>query len=135
MNTLIRNAMRTPDGTALESRSRHDYRTHVDAVNGVEYMVDGGLDYVRRTYIDENRPAQDLCVYLEDGHDKVREALTWGTYGKNSDQPLRQVKLSEMSNAHIQACLDNVPRMYPQFRTAMETELAYRAENNILIED
>jgi hypothetical protein len=133
MNTLIRNAMRTPDGTIIESRHRHDYVTHRDA-NGVEYMVDGGLDYVRRS-MHVGHPAEDLTVYLEDGHDKVREALTWGTYGKNGDQPLRQVKLSEMSNAHIQACLDNVPRMYPQFRTAMETELAYRAENNILIED
>ena len=135
METLIRNAIMTPDGTVLESRHRHDYVTHVDAVNGQEYMVDGGLDYVRRTFIDENRPAQDLCVYLEDGHEKVREALTWGTYGKNGDQPLRQVKLSEMSNAHIQACLDTVPRMYPQYRTAMETELEYRAEHYIVVED
>jgi hypothetical protein len=133
MSTLIKNAMRTPDGTVIESRHRHDYVTHRDA-NGVQYMVDGGLDYIRRS-MNVGHPAEDLTVYLEDGHEKVREALTWGTYGKNGDQPLRQVKLSEMSNAHIQACLDNVPRMYPQIRTAMQTELEYRAENDILIED
>jgi len=131
--TLIRNAIRTPDGTVLESRTRHDYREHTDA-NSVTYMVDGGLDYIRRS-MNVGHPPEDLTVYLEDGHEKVREALTWGTYGKNGDQPLRQVKLSEMSNAHIQACLDTQPRMYAQIRTAMEAELQYRKETNIVIED
>lgn len=129
--TLVKNAIRTPDGTVLESRSRHDYRTHTDA-NGKTYMVDGGLDYVRCS---AHKDQEWVGCYLEDGHEKVREALTWGTFGKNGDQPLRQVKLSEMSNAHIQACLDTQPRMYPQYRTAMENELEYRKENNILIED
>jgi hypothetical protein len=133
MNTIIRNAMRTPDGTVLESLHRHDYREHTDA-NGVTYMVDGGLDYIRRS-MNVGHPPEDLTVYLEDGHEKVREALTWGTYGKNGDQPYRKVKLSEMSNAHIQACLDTQSRMYPQYRTAMENELEYRKENSILIED
>ncbi len=43
---LIYNALRTPDGTVLTSRHRHDYVTHIDK-NGKEYMIDGGLDYVR----------------------------------------------------------------------------------------
>jgi len=124
MGIIIRNAIRTPDGTILESRSRHDYRTHLDK-NGVEYMVDGGLDYIRRS-MNVGHPAQDLTVYLEDGHTRVREALTWGTYGPNGDQPLRWVRLMDMTSDHIQACLDNVTRMYPQIRTAMENELSYR---------
>ena len=33
---LIANALRTPDGTVLESKSRHDYREYVDA-NGKTY--------------------------------------------------------------------------------------------------
>lgn len=133
MNTIIRNAMRTPDGTVIESKNRHDYCTHIDA-NGIEYMVDGGLDYIRRSMHADHSP-EDLTVYLEDGHDKVREALTWGTYGKNGDEPYRSVKLSDMSSAHIQACLDTQTRMYPQIRVAMENELAYRLESNVLIED
>ena len=129
--TLIRNAIRTPDGTVLESRTRHDYREYVDA-NGKTYMIDGGLDYCRTTV---HKDQQWAGCYLEDGHDAVREALTWGTFGKNGDQPLRHVTLSEMSDAHIQACLDTQPRMYAQIRTAMEAELQYREENNIVIED
>lgn len=128
---LIRNAIRTPDGTVLESRTRHDYREHVDA-NGKTYMIDGGLDYVRCSAHDDQ---VFVGVHLEDGHEAVREALTWGTFGKNGDQPLRHVTLSEMSDAHIQACLDTQTRMYPQIRTAMENELQYRKENNIVIVD
>ena len=44
--SILSNRMRTPDGTILESKHRHDYVTHLDA-NGREYMLDGGLDYVR----------------------------------------------------------------------------------------
>ncbi len=40
---LIRSCLETPDGTILQSRSRHDYRQHLDA-NGKTYMLDGGLD-------------------------------------------------------------------------------------------
>ncbi len=128
---IIYNALKTPDGTIIESRHRHDYVTHTDK-NGKEYMIDGGLDYVRSS---AHADQEYLTVSMDDGHDKVREALTWGTFGKNGDEPYRKVKLREMSNAHIQACLDTQPRMYQQFRTAMENELAYRKEQNIIIED
>ena len=38
---ILSNKMRTPDGTILESKHRHDYVTHTDA-NGKEYMLDSG---------------------------------------------------------------------------------------------
>ena len=120
--TLIKNAIRTPDGTVLESRHRHDYREYVDA-NGKTYMIDGGLDY-SRTSMHEDQEWVGCC--LEDGHEKVREVLTWGTFGPNGDQPLRFVKLCDMTTEHIQACLDKVRTMYPQIREAMKAELEYR---------
>ena len=124
MSNIVRNALQTPDGTVIESRHRHDYVTHVDA-NGHEYMVDGGLDYIRRS---SNGDEIDLTVTLDDPHEVVREALTWGTYGPNGDQPLSYIKLCDMETDHIRACLKNTPNMYPQFRIAMENELKHRGQ-------
>lgn len=121
---LIRNALQTPDGTVLVSRYRHDYCTHKDA-NGKTYMVDGGLDYVRRS---ANGDEIDMCVTIDAPHEIVREAMVWGTYGIDGQGPLRYVTLSEMSTDHIQAVLDGPHRIFPQYRTAMENELGYRNE-------
>lgn len=124
MERLIYNAIRTPDGTVLESRHRHDYREYTDK-NGLEYMVDGGLEYARRI-IQDSAPYEELSVSLEDGHEAVRGAAKWGTYGLNGDQPLSCVILKDMSTEHIQACLDNVPRMHLHYKIAFENELEFR---------
>lgn len=123
---MVYNAIKTPDGTILESRHRHDYVTHFDKVSREEYMLDGGIDYCR-TNINKVQ-AESLQVCLEDGIEKVREVLKWGTYGKEGKDPLRIVKLSEMTTDHIEACLENVPRMHPHYREAMEMELEYRKQ-------
>ena len=65
MISLIRNAIKTPDGTILESTHRHDYKEHTDA-NGKTYMVDGGLEYVRcSAHGDEVH----LSLYDDEPHD------------------------------------------------------------------
>jgi len=125
MNTLVYNAIRTPDGTVIESTHRHDYKTYLDK-NGKEYMVDGGRDYIRRN-VHAEAPYEELSVYSTDGHDKVREVVKWGTYGINGDQPLTRILLKDMSTEHIQACLDNVPRMHPAYKEAFEEELKLRS--------
>ena len=89
MSRLVRNAIRTPDGTVLESRHVHDYKSHIDTIDGQHYMVDGGLEYSRRSVNGEC-----MCVYLEDDHSVVRDAVTWGTYGVNGDQPISYGKVS-----------------------------------------
>ena len=99
---LIRNAWKTPDGTVIESRSVHDYVEYVDA-NGETYMVDGGISYVRRSVNDE--PAKSLCLYDSEPHEVQRDILTWGTYGKNGDEPLTFKKIADMSTNHIKAVL------------------------------
>lgn len=125
---LIYNAIKTPDGTILESKHRWDFNQHIDA-NGLYYLVDGGLDYTRQSvYIDH--PSENLCVYLEDGHENVREYATWGTYGINGDEELKYVKLMDMSTDHIQACLANVPRMHPHLKIAFIDELKFRGVEN-----
>ena len=111
MNTLVYNAIRTPDGTVLESKHRHDYVVYQDK-NGNEYMVDGGLEYTRRN-VHADTPYEELSVYTTDGHDKVREVLKWGTYGIDGNQPLTYITLKDMNIGHIQACLDTQSRMHP----------------------
>lgn len=103
--TLVRNSMVTPDGTELVSRGRHDYVSHVDE-NGDTYIVDGGRDYLRRS-VNESAPATDTSVSLFHGHERVREAYDWGTYGKNGDEPKHWVLLKDMDDEHIQAIIDD----------------------------
>ena len=122
--TLIYNAIQTPDGTILESRTRHDANSHTDA-NGKRYMVDGGLDY---THTSAHGDEVSLCVYLADGHEKVREVLKWGTYGKEGRQPLTYVLIKDMSTNHIEACLKNCRGIYRQVTQAFKDELKYRKD-------
>jgi len=125
MSTLVYNAIRTPDGTVLESMHRHDYNVYVDK-NGKEYMVDGGLDYTRRN-VHADAPYEELSVYLTDGHDSVREVVKWGTYGKDGNQPLTYILLKDMSTEHIEACLENVPSMHPTYKESFKEELKLRS--------
>jgi len=119
---LIKNCLETPDGTILQSRHRHDYKAYTDA-NGKEYMIDGGLSYVRSSaHGDEIHH----CVWDDEPFNKVREALEWGTYGINGDQPLTYVKLCDMSTDHIQAIMGSIPSLLPQFKKAMNLELELR---------
>ena len=123
---IIYNAIRTPDGTVLESRHVYDYKTHTDK-NGSVYMVDGGLEYLRHSC--NTHPAEELSLSLEDGHEVVREVVTWGTYGIDGKTALKYVKLKDMSVEHIWNCLTNVPRMHPNIRIALENDIAFRKKN------
>jgi len=125
MSTLVYNAIRTPDGTVLESKHRHDYVTYQDK-NGKEYMVDGGLEYTRRN-VHADAPYEELSVYTTDGHDRVRETVKWGTYGINGDQPLTHILLKDMKTEHIEACLENVPSMHPAYKESFKEELKLRS--------
>ena len=120
---LVCNKMITPDGTILESRNRHDFRTYVDK-NGKTYMIDGGLDCVRGSAQGDEKY---VSVYDTSPMKEVREHMTWGTYGKDGNQPLSYIKLKDMESDHIRAVL-NLKNIYPQFRTCFERELKHRGE-------
>ena len=121
---IIANRIRTPDGTVLQSFNRHDCKTYTDK-NGHTYMVDGGLDYLRRFVVPEAR-AEEMSVYSDDPHELVREALHWGTRGVNGDQPLKYIALKDMTSDHINAVLNTQLLMHPAFMKAMEDELEFR---------
>jgi hypothetical protein len=125
MKNIVYNAIRTPDGTILESRHRHDYKEYTDE-NGCEYIVDGGLDYLRRGYTPDAPDYEELSLTLDSPHEKVREHVKWGTYGPNGDEEIKYVAIADMSTDHINNCLKNVPLMSDKIRTVMENELLYR---------
>lgn len=125
MNEIVYNAIRTPDGTILESRHRHDYREYTDK-NGYEYIVDGGRDYIRRGWSPDAPDYEELSLYSDDPHEKIRERVSWGTYGENGKQELDYILIKDMTSDHIKACLANIPSMAESYRAIMENELEYR---------
>lgn len=127
---LVSNKIRTPDGTVIQSFHVHDYVTYIDE-NGKEYMVDGGLEYLRRN-VHKDAPYDELSVYDDDDYNIVRNEFRWGTRGKDGKQPLTFVKLSEMSNAHIVSILD---KFHTRYDYLFKKELEYRKDNEIVIED
>lgn len=106
---IVANRIKTPDGTILESMHRHDYVVYMDA-NGKEYMVDGGLSYLRRN-IHDDAPYTDMTVYNTDSHDTIRESFKWGTRGIDGKSPLKWVVLKDLTTDHIHAIIDtqNLP--------------------------
>jgi len=120
---LVYNAIQTPDGTIIESTSRHEMVTHVDA-NGNWYMADGGLAYARRGY--DSADYKELAVYSDDPIKTIREVMLWGTYGPLGDQPYIRILLKDMDESHIQAILETQPHISEGYRNAFERELQYR---------
>lgn len=127
---ILRNSIRTPDQTVIESKHRHDYVTHKDK-NGETYIVDGGLSYLRRSVNKE--PAEDLTVYSDDPIEKIREGFSWGTYGKEGKDSLEYILLKGMSNQHIEAIMDD--GHHKHLDNVFRRELCFRKENNIYVED
>ena len=122
---ILRNAICTPDCTVLESKYRHDCKTHTDEVSGEMYMVDGGLDYIKRSV--NSVPADDWSVTSKDDFEVVREVFTWGSYGKDGKQPRTEVKLKDMTTEHIQAILDTQRHIYGTVvEQLFKQELLYR---------
>jgi hypothetical protein len=133
---IVLNQIRTPDGTILRSMHRHDYVTYVDK-NGLEYMVDGGMSYLRRT-VHEEAPFEELTIYEDAPFEVIRESLHRGGRGKDGRQPLTWVPLCEMSNSWLEACVvyNEERGLSDNFNTEMyRKEIEYRKENNIIIED
>ena len=99
---IVLNSIQTPDGTILISHHVHDYVTHLDE-NKELYCVDGGTSYLKRSSNIEYY--KDLSVYADDDFELVRVSMERGSRGINSDEPLKWVKLADMSDEHLKAIL------------------------------
>jgi len=67
---IVYNAIRTPDGTILESCHRHQYIQYTDKKTKKLYAVDGGLDYLKRIGSDDY---QELSISVKAPFEKIRE--------------------------------------------------------------
>jgi len=130
---IIASKIITPDGTLLQSFSQHDYKEHKD-LNGKTYGIDGGNSYQK--IIGDIEDLEVITITDEDDYEVIRQEMYWGTYGKNGNQPFKWVYLNEMSDAHIQAILEQFGPTPTHWRTSFFwKELEYRKENNITIKD
>jgi hypothetical protein len=123
---IIKPRIKTPDGTILECKHRHDYQCHTDTLNGEFYMVDGGGYYMRQSL--NEVPAEDLTITSDEPFEVIREHFTWG---RNYDKDMNRlpetewVALKDLVTEHIEAILDgNWAKGYS--KEIMTRELEYR---------
>ena len=64
-----------------------------------------------------------------------RQKFEWGTYGKDGKQPFKRVKLSKLSNDHIQAILVTQPHINKGVVALLSFELGYRGGIGLWIGD
>jgi hypothetical protein len=132
--TLLVNSIKTPDGTILTSRHRHDYVCHKDSITDTTFCIDGGLEYRR---IVPGGVYQDLSVYSDDPFEKIRESLERVHRGKNLDQPMKYVVLKDMNDAWLDALIvwieDNQPNN--KYKKYYLQEIEYRKANGITVKE
>ena len=133
MEKLIYNAIRTPDGTIIESKHRHDYVDHLDK-NGNVYMVDGGLDYLKRSVVEEF-PYEELSVYDDGKHETRRKYLKWGiNYTKDMVRLPKTIfkPIKDLDTDHIKAIIDGgYVNNDSKYKKMFEDELKFRKDENI----
>ena len=127
---IVYNAIKTPDGTILESRHRYGFKKYKDK-NGETYINDGGTEYIRRSVNKE--PYEDLSLYTTDSIEKIRGVADWGTYGKDGLEELKYKKITDLSNAHLEAILNDCGE--DVYKGIIKRELDYRRDNDIFVED
>lgn len=116
-------------GEVLVSHHRHDYKT-CGCDN--KTMVDGGTAYLRYGGVDMTKVVS-TPVYLDEPFEKVRHHATRGARGKNGDQPLTWIPISELTNDHLHAILDYGGADW--HLNLIQQEINYRKLHSIVIED
>jgi len=132
---IVLNRIKTPDGTILTSHSRHDYVVYTDS-NGFRYSVDGGNDYLKRSFQDGAPHCKELSVYSDSPFEEIRKSYH---RGGTITGVLKWVPLNEMSNKWLANCIDyNIDKGFEKdcFPNQMyQRELDYRKKKDIFIPD
>lgn len=135
MSKILVNALMCPDGTIIESRHRHDFKSHVnineDGSEGERSFVDGGTDYTRYS--------NGTLITITDDmpFEVVRMFLSRGGRGKDGRQPLRYVPLFAMSNSWLENLVEYEETNRPNnpYLPFYKKEVEYRFDNQIFIKD
>ena len=124
---LLHSSIRTPDGTILTSKHRHDYVSYVDK-NKDTYILDGGIDYIRTSINVEK--AEDLSLYSDDAHEKLREVISRGGRGKNGDEELKYVLLKDIDDEWLQAIIgyEELNRPNNKYLPVYREEVKFRGQ-------
>ena len=121
-NPLLVNRIKTPDGTILQSKHRHDYQSYKDK-NGETYILDGGIDYIKSSINKEK--ATSLHLYLNDDFNEIRKYFY-------NDYFFKEKSLSELPDTYLEQLQKNIKK--DQILVILlEKELIYRFNNNIKI--
>lgn len=123
---LLYNAIQTPDGTIIHSKTTHDFVCHKDA-NGKTYCIDGGLDYCKIS--GDLKDIKNLCVYDDGKWETRRRYLHWGKNYDENNIPLPQtewVPIKDLKTSHIKNILKNVKKIDSIYLETFKQELIHR---------
>lgn len=127
---LIRNAIRCPDGTVIESRHRHDFQPHKQE-DGREYSVDGGLCYQHISFSDLE--FENLALYEGDPHEKIRGGFSWcSVLDENSNRRPQPVftLLKDLTDDHLDNLIEFTKEDYPKhIHNVFLAEKEWRSDN------
>lgn len=126
MMKILRNAIKTPDGTILESNHVHDFVCYTDK-NGKRYCVDGGHQYLKRS--GEIFDFEDVSIEDDGNHQTRRKYLKWGVSTTATGEILPETKwtpICDLDTDHIKAIL-RLDRIDVFYREVFEAELALRS--------
>ena len=126
------NSIKTPDGTILVSKNRHDYVSYTDK-NGQYYSVDGGEEYLRRGF--DIADYEELSIEDDGKWENRRKYLHWG---KNFDEDMNRLPetiwdtIENLNTGHIEAILDGGFCKNSIYLETFNEELKFRNENSII---
>jgi hypothetical protein len=144
-------------GEVIYSRAQHDYITTLDGqgvmdggqlsgyrIRGlkpiiIELNVDYGTlyddwnysrDQYGRTTIDKVKVVPEKEWLDRSSFEFKKQSLTWGTYGKNGDQPRKTICLINAETDHLEAILDTQNHITSETREIIQSILADRDNKN-----
>ena len=100
-------------GEVLVSRYRHDY---VMCTCDNKTMLDGGNDYQRFGGKDIRLVDLSGTIYLTDSFEKCRLAPIWGDYGKDGNQPVKYISVSEMETDRLESIIQEIGHRLEKWR-------------------